>query len=148
MSMDKFTSDTALALLNSTSSHNAQATERLKNAAQAHKAKQIEDAAEDFEAVFLTEMMKPIFESVEVDKIFGGGKGEEVFRSFMVQEYGKIMAASGQIGLASPVKDALIKMQSDLDNQSQPQHTPQTITGMEIATPQPHESHDKGEKTR
>ena len=148
MSMDKFTSDTALALLNSTSSHNAQATERLKNAAHAHKTKQIEDAAKDFEAVFLSEMMKPMFESVEVDKIFGGGKGEEVFRSFMVQEYGKIMAASGQIGLASPVKDALIKMQSDLDNQSQPQHTPQTITGMEIVTPQPHEPHDKGVKTR
>lgn len=146
MSMDKFTSDTALALLNSTSSHNAQATERLKNAAQAHKTKQIEDAAEDFEAVFLTEMMKPMFESVEVDKIFGGGKGEEVFRSFMVQEYGKIMAASGQIGLASPVKEALIKMQSDIDNQSQPQ--PQTVTGMEIAISQPHDLQDKGEETK
>ncbi len=142
MSMDKFTSDTAMALLNSTSSQQAQASERLKDAAKTQKLQQIEDAAQDFEAVFLSEMMKPMFESVEVDAIFGGGKGEEVFRSFLVQEYGKIIAASGQVGLAHPVKDALIKMQGNFDPTQQPE------TGTELASQETTDLEPKGEELK
>ncbi|MGE4312946.1 MAG: rod-binding protein [Pseudobdellovibrionaceae bacterium] len=69
-------------------------------------------AAQDFEAVFLTEMLKPMFEGLEVDSTFGGGKGEEVFRGFMLDEYGKEFARRGGVGLASHIKDALIQMQN------------------------------------
>ena len=40
----------------------------------------IDETAQDFEAMFVTEMMRPMFDTVEVDQTFGGGKGEEVFR--------------------------------------------------------------------
>lgn len=73
--------------------------------------RQIDQAAEDFEAVFLAEMIKPMFEGIEVDEMFGGGKGEEVFRDLMIQEYGKNMAQAGGIGIASFVKDELIRQQ-------------------------------------
>ena len=73
--------------------------------------KKIEATAEDFEAVFITEMLKPMFDMVEVDPVFGGGKGEEVFRDFQLNEYGKMISKQGGIGLAEQVKSQLIQMQ-------------------------------------
>lgn len=72
---------------------------------------QIDAVAKDFEAVFISEMMKPMFEGVKTSAPFGGGKGEEVFRSMMIQEYGKMLAETGQIGLADHVKDMLLDIQ-------------------------------------
>ncbi len=72
----------------------------------------IDETAKEFEAMFLSEMLKPMFETVKVNKLFGGGKGEEVFSSFLRDEYGKIMAGSGGIGIAELVKEQLIEMQS------------------------------------
>lgn len=69
-------------------------------------------AAQDFEAMFLADVIRPMFDSIDVDEQFGGGKGEEVFRGMLSDEYGKIMAKSGGIGLASPVKDALLRAQA------------------------------------
>lgn len=73
--------------------------------------KKIDEAAADFEAVFLTEMIKPMFEGVEVNEMFGGGKGEEIFTDLMIEEYGKNMAEAGGIGIASFVREELIRQQ-------------------------------------
>lgn len=73
--------------------------------------KRIDTAAQDFEAVFLTEMLKPMFNMVEVNETFGGGKGEEVFGDFLVQEYAKMIAKQGGIGLSVHIKAEMIKMQ-------------------------------------
>lgn len=76
------------------------------------KLRLIDEAAQDFEASFLTEMLRPMFEEVnQPDDLFGGGKGEEVFSNMMVDEYGKQMAARGGIGLASFVRDEMIRLQ-------------------------------------
>lgn len=83
----------------------------------------INEAAQDFEAMFLTEMLKPMFEGIEVDPVFGGGKGEEVFRGFMLQEYGKMVAASGGIGLAEHVKAEMIRLQEQAAMQTLDQKT-------------------------
>ncbi len=82
-----------------------------KTMANAKKEADIAEAAKDFEAMFVTEMMKPMFEGLEVDEQFGGGKGEEVFRGMMLEEYGKMMAESGQIGIADSIKAQLLSMQ-------------------------------------
>lgn len=74
--------------------------------------KKIEAAAQDFEATYLAEMMKPMFAEVnKSDPLFGGGKGEEVFNGMLVQEYAKIMAQRGGIGIAEHVKAELLKIQ-------------------------------------
>lgn len=73
--------------------------------------KKIEESARDFEAMFVSEMMKPMFEGIETDGMFGGGKTEEVFRGIMLQEYGKMMAETGQLGVADAVKAEMIAMQ-------------------------------------
>lgn len=71
----------------------------------------IDATARDFEAMFVAEMLRPMFESIDIDPRFGGGKGEEVFRGQMIDEYGRMLAASGQMGIADTVKAQLLEMQ-------------------------------------
>jgi len=80
--------------------------------------KKIDEAAQDFEAVYLTEMLRPMFEEInQPNSLFGGGKGEEVFNGMMLEEYGKIMAESGGIGMADHVKAEMIRIQQEANKQ-------------------------------
>ena len=72
----------------------------------------IDKTAQDFEAMFMTQMLQPMFQGVGTNPTFGGGHGEEMMKTFMLQEYGKIMAKSGHLGIAAHVKDQMIKAQS------------------------------------
>lgn len=90
-----------------------------QKAAPALSAKDIakaEETAKEFEAVFVSEMMKPMFEQISTDGMFGGGKGEEVFRGMLLQEYGKMVAQSGSIGLSDQIKQQMILMQEQANN--------------------------------
>ena len=71
----------------------------------------IRKTAEDFEAVFIAEMIKPMFEGIKADSMFGGGNGEEMWKSQLVSEYGKTIAKSGGIGIADAVMGEMIRMQ-------------------------------------
>jgi len=86
------------------------ATLSLKMGAGATDAR-IEKTSQDFEAMFATEMLRPMFEGMDVDQTFGGGHGEEAMRSFMLQEYGKIIAKTGKLGVGSQVKAEMIRLQ-------------------------------------
>jgi Rod binding domain-containing protein len=108
--------DTSLALMQATQGDATNIINKAKNVSNDKKAAQIDAVAKDFEAMFISEMMKPMFESIKPDARFGGGKGEEVFRGFMVEEYGKMMAETGQIGIADAVKQELIRMQELAEN--------------------------------
>lgn len=79
---------------------------------------EIDAAAQDFEALFIAEMMKPIFDGIEVDPLFGGGKGEEVFRAQLLEEYGRTIASTGQLGIAPLVKAQLLEMQEVAVNEN------------------------------
>ena len=74
-------------------------------------AKAIRKAAEEFEAVFLSQMLAPMFETLESDTLFGGGPGEDIYRSMMVEEYGKAIARSGGVGIADAVARELLSIQ-------------------------------------
>lgn len=71
----------------------------------------VREAAEDFEAVFLAQMLAPMFAGLETDGLFGGGPGEAVYRSLMIEEYGKAMARNGGVGIADAVERELLKLQ-------------------------------------
>jgi peptidoglycan hydrolase FlgJ len=75
------------------------------------QAARADKAAQDFEAVYISEMLKPMIETVEVDENFGGGKGEEVFRGLLTQELGKSISQQGGFGLAAQVRAELLKIQ-------------------------------------
>jgi Rod binding domain-containing protein len=74
-------------------------------------AKAARAAAEDFEAFFLSQVFEQMFAGVEPDPMFGGGEGESVFRSLMLQEYGKAVARTGGIGIADAVQKEILKLQ-------------------------------------
>ncbi len=114
--MDNLTPNTALALMQASQTGSADKTSALKEAAKARSDKQIDETAQDFEAMFVSEMMKPMFEGVKPDKMFGGGKAEEVFNGMMLQEYGKLIAQTGQLGIAEQVKAEMIRLQEEVDN--------------------------------
>ena len=102
--------------------------------AQANKApdidmKRIDETAQDFEAMFLSEMLKPMFETVKVNEMFGGGKGEEIFSGFLRDEYSKMLSAQGGIGIAGLVKEQLIEMQSKAKASSLAQNMHGNTTG-------------------
>ncbi len=73
--------------------------------------KELRKTAEDFEAVFIAQLMSPMMDSVKTDELTGGGSAEGIFRSMMVTEVGKSVAARGGIGIADNVYRELLKLQ-------------------------------------
>ena len=73
--------------------------------------KKAAEAAESFEAFFMTRMMESMFEGVSTDGFFGGGQAERVYRSLLLDEYGKEMAKTGTIGVKDYVMQAILQMQ-------------------------------------
>ena len=72
-------------------------------------------AAEEFEAVFISQMMAPMFEGLETDELFGGGPGEDIYRSVLVEEYGKSIARAGGIGLSDAIQREILRLQEVAD---------------------------------
>jgi Rod binding domain-containing protein len=69
-------------------------------------------AAEDFTAVALGEMLKPMFDTVDTSKgLFGGGPAEEQFKPMMIDEIAKQIAKQGGLGLAEPVYQQMLRLQ-------------------------------------
>jgi len=71
----------------------------------------IRQTAEDFEATFLSQMLKPMFQGLSTDGLFGGGQAEETWRGFLIDEMAKTTVKAGGIGLATPVMNEMLKMQ-------------------------------------
>jgi Rod binding domain-containing protein len=72
---------------------------------------QVRKAAEDFEAVYVAQMLKPMFEGLSSDPPFGGGMAESFWRSLQLEEYGKAIVRNGGIGLADAVMRELLRAQ-------------------------------------
>jgi Rod binding domain-containing protein len=71
----------------------------------------IRATAEDFEAFFVTHAFEDMYADISSDPLFGGGEGENIFRSFLLQEYGKQVARTGGIGVADMVQKQLLQLQ-------------------------------------
>jgi flagellar protein FlgJ len=68
--------------------------------------------ARDFEAMALGEFLKPMFETIDGKKtLFSGGDAEKTWKPMMIDEIGKQIAASGGLGLAGPIHEAMLRMQ-------------------------------------
>jgi Rod binding domain-containing protein len=68
--------------------------------------------AQNFEAMALGELLKPMFDTVDASKtVFGGGSAEGQWRPMLIDAIGKQMAAHGGLGLAEPVFKAMLRAQ-------------------------------------
>ena len=83
----------------------------LPSLANAKTVSEARKVAEDFEAVFLGQMLQPLFKNLGAEKPFGGGSSEKMWRSMQVDEYGKAITKAGGIGIADAVFKELLKMQ-------------------------------------
>ena len=72
---------------------------------------EVRRVAEDFEAVFLSEMLKPMFQNIEAAEPFNGGPAAQMWRDMQVQEYGKAIAKAGGVGIADQVFREMMKAQ-------------------------------------
>lgn len=75
------------------------------NIAAAHK------AAQDFEGFFLSQVFENMFAGISADPIFGGGNGETIYRSLLLQQYSKVAAQRGGIGISDAVQREMLRAQ-------------------------------------
>jgi Rod binding domain-containing protein len=75
------------------------------------KISKIKETAQDFEAFFVTHAFEDMFADLSSDPMFGGGEGEDIFKSFLLQEYGKQVAKAGGIGVSDMVQKQLLQLQ-------------------------------------
>ena len=71
----------------------------------------IEDAAKEFEAMFLSQMMEHMMKPIQLPEPFGGGHAEEMFHSLLVDAYAKEVAKAGGIGVAKHITKELLSLQ-------------------------------------
>lgn len=73
----------------------------------------IEKKAKEFEAIMLTEFLKPMFDSAKAPSLFGGDNAEQsIFGGMLQEKYAEAISERGGIGIADHVKAALISIQS------------------------------------
>ncbi|HEX5264942.1 MAG TPA: rod-binding protein [Phenylobacterium sp.] len=82
-------------------------------ASEAARRSKIKDTSQKFEASFLSVMIGQMFEHQDdgVDKMFTGGDGAQMFKSFLAESIAKKMVANGGVGLAASVQHEMLKMQ-------------------------------------
>ena len=81
------------------------------SATEAAKRSQIKQTSEKFEASFLSIMLQQMFEGTEQAAPFGGGPGEQMFKSFMTEAMANKMVKTGGVGIAANVQREMLKMQ-------------------------------------
>jgi Rod binding domain-containing protein len=66
---------------------------------------------QDFEAFFLSQAFENMFSGVNADPMFGGGAGESIYRSMMIQEYSKVAARTHSTGIGDEVTREILRLQ-------------------------------------
>jgi peptidoglycan hydrolase FlgJ len=74
-------------------------------------ADKVDSVASEFEAQFISQMLSNMFSTVDTKEALGGSDSEEVYNSLLIDEYGKILARSGGVGVADQVKRIMINQQ-------------------------------------
>jgi Rod binding domain-containing protein len=80
-------------------------------AAQLARRGQIHQTAQKFEATFLTSMLQTMFQGVSTAPPFGGGPGEDMWKSFLAEAMAKNMASRGGVGISGAVEREMLKLQ-------------------------------------
>jgi flagellar protein FlgJ len=68
-------------------------------------------ASKAFESMFIGQFLGSMYQGISTDGITGGGQGEQMFRSLLVEQYAQSIEKQGGFGLAASVKAELLKHQ-------------------------------------
>lgn len=69
------------------------------------------DTAEEFESMFLAQMLGQMNLGIDPDSAFGGGQGEAAYQSMVSEQYGKSISAMGGIGIADNIYKEILRIQ-------------------------------------
>jgi peptidoglycan hydrolase FlgJ len=73
-------------------------------------------AAHKFEAMAIGELLKPMFDTVDLaSSPFGGGAAEQAWQPMLVDAMAQQMGKAGGFGLASAIHDALLQQQEQAE---------------------------------
>lgn len=72
---------------------------------------QAEAVAQQFERMFISEMLAPMFQGLETDGPMGGGNAEATFRPMLVDQYADAIAKGGGIGISDAVLKEILRLQ-------------------------------------
>lgn len=72
---------------------------------------QADATSKDFESMFLSQMLEGMFGESSGSEAFGSSDTDEIYKGLMVQEYGKMITKAGGIGIASNIKQEVIKQE-------------------------------------
>ncbi len=82
------------------------------SAAQTAGKAKIHKTAQDFESSFLQVMLGQMMNGAgQTDASFGGGEGEQAFRSFLTDAMAKGVVKAGGVGLSQTIEHELLKLQ-------------------------------------
>jgi peptidoglycan hydrolase FlgJ len=81
------------------------------NIADVKTREQARAVAQEFERMFVTEMLQPMFSGLQTEAPFGGGQGEEVFRPMLLDQYADAVAKGGGVGIADAVMKEILRLQ-------------------------------------
>lgn len=79
---------------------------------------EIQRVGHEFEAMFLAEMLAPMFEGLDTDGLGGGGEGERMFRPMLVDRYAQSISQNGGVGVAESIMRELTRLQAAQDQQA------------------------------
>lgn len=74
------------------------------------------ETAQEFESVFIAQMLEPMFQGLETDGPFGGGPSEAMFRSMQNEQIAGEIARSGGIGIADAIYRQILELQEGAPN--------------------------------
>ena len=72
---------------------------------------QAREIADEFEKMFISQMLAPMFAGLPTDGPFGGGAAEEMFRPLLLDEYAGAVARQGGAGVSDAVYKEILKLQ-------------------------------------
>ena len=75
------------------------------------EAREAREAAQAFEAQFLSQMFQLVTDAMPVDPVFGGGQGEKMFRSMLTEQWAESASQNGATGLSDTIMHELIQQQ-------------------------------------
>ena len=99
-----------LQMANATATGRTQGAPNIEGVRSEAEARQV---AEEFESFFLSQMLEQMFTGVGEDNPFSGGAGERAFRGLLHEEYAKVMARNGGLGLADRLTSEVLRYQED-----------------------------------
>ena len=73
--------------------------------------KSAQGAAQNFESFFLSQSFETMFQGLGTDNLFVGGEGENIYRSVLLQQYAKVAAKNGGVGIADAVQREILRAQ-------------------------------------